>query len=83
MVPSRRLILFCQHNGENPFGDSGIGRIWGVKVQVLIVIVNFKHDGYAFELERAKVMFAVRIIGGAKIIESRNGLYQPLNCFCA
>ena len=52
-----------------------------MKVQVLIVIVNFKHDGCAFELERAKVMFAVRIVGSAEIVEDRNGLYQPLNCF--
>ena len=23
-----RLVFLCQHNGEHPFGDSGIGRIW-------------------------------------------------------
>ena len=69
-----RLVFLCQHNGEHPFGDSGIGRIWGMKVQVLIVIINFKHDGCAFELERAKVMFAVRIVGSAEIVKDRNGL---------
>jgi len=26
-------------------------------------------------------MFAVRIVGSAEIVEDRNGLYQPLNCF--
>ena len=50
-----------------------------MKVQVLIVIVNFKHDGCAFELERAKVMFPVWIVGSAEIVKGCDNLDQTLD----
>jgi hypothetical protein len=54
-----------------------------VKVQVLIVIVNFKHDGCAVKVEGPEIMFAVRVVRAAEIVKDSDGLYQPLNCFCA
>jgi hypothetical protein len=46
-----------------------------------IRMLNDEHDRRAIKFERPKVMLAVRVVGGAKIIKRRDGLNQPLDGF--
>ena len=54
-----------------------------MQVPVLVVIIDFKNDGCAFEIDRTKVVLAVGIIGGAKVVKGGDSIGQAANSFLA
>lgn len=77
------LVLRSQHDCDNPLCDGRVCWIWRVQVPVLVVIIDFKNDGCAFEIDRAKVVLAVGIIGGAKVVKGGDSIGQAANGFFA
>jgi hypothetical protein len=77
------LVLRSQHDCDNPLCDGRVFWIWRVQVSVLVVIIDFENDGCAFEIDRAKVVLAVGIIGGAKVVKGRDSIGQAANGFLA
>jgi hypothetical protein len=50
--------------------------------QVLVVVVDLEKDPVAVGVERAEVMFFVRIIGVAKVVIDRDSLDNSVHGFC-
>ena len=77
------LVFFGQHDGNDALGDIWIARIGRVRPQIVIEIVDFKKDRVTIGFERAKVMFFVWVVGMTEIIEHRDSLDDPVDCFWA
>jgi hypothetical protein len=72
-------IFLSQHDGDHPLSNGRISRVWGVKVEVLVVVVNFEKYLDTIKFNRAKVMLTVGIVSSAKIVERRDSLDQTLD----
>jgi hypothetical protein len=68
-------------DGDDALGDIWVARIGRVILQILIEIVDLKKDRVTVGVERAKVMFLVWVIGVTEIIERRDSLDDPVDCF--
>jgi hypothetical protein len=76
-------VFLRQHDGYYALGDGWIGRIKGMHRQSGIVIIDLEKDRVALDLERAKVMFFVWIIGAAKVVVDFDRLDDARDCFGA
>jgi hypothetical protein len=76
-------ILFGQHDRNHAFSDRGIRRVWGVIAARLIVIIDLEKYRVAVDLERAKVMFLVWVVGVAEIVIDRNSFDDASDGFGA
>jgi hypothetical protein len=70
-------VFFGQHNGDDPLGDRWIGRVRRVVGQGFVEIIDLKKDHLAVGFERSEVVFAIRIVGLAKVVVDGNGLDDP------
>src|ERR1700730_15346137 len=59
-------ILFSQHDRDHALGDGRISRITGVVREALVEVVDLEEHLVAVGIERAKVMFFVRVVGVTK-----------------
>jgi hypothetical protein len=69
---SQSSILFRQHDRDDPLGDGGIGGIGRVHWHAVIEIVDLEKDPVAVGLERSKVVFLMRVVRMAKVVEDSN-----------
>ena len=85
-VPSgstRASVFFGQHDGDDALGDRWIGRVRRVSGQGLVVIIDLEKDHGAIGFKRAEIVFAIRIVGVAKIVVDRDGLNNSGDSFGA
>jgi hypothetical protein len=47
--------------------------------QVLVVIIDFEHHGVPIHVKRPEVVFLVRVVRVAKVVEHRDGFDDPLD----
>src|ERR1700724_2272464 len=66
-------ILFGEHDRDHALGNRRIGWIGGVVGEALVEVVDLEKDPMAVGVERAKVVFFVRVVGVAKVIEHSDG----------
>lgn len=52
-----------------------------MKGEALVVVVNLEHNLGAIELEAAKIVLVVRVVGGTELVKDSDGLDEALNCF--
>ena len=72
-------ILLREHDRDDPVGDGRIGWIGRMHRQLSIEIIDLEHDHLTFGFERPKVVFLMRIVRMAKIIEDGDRLDDPLD----
>lgn len=66
---AKPLILVGTHDGEHAVGDGRIGGVVRCELIGEIVIVDFPEVSHAALLDRAEVVFAVRVVVGRETIE--------------
>jgi hypothetical protein len=60
-------VLFSQHDGDDALSDRRISWVGRVRGQHLIIVIDLEKDRLTIDLERAKVVFLVWIVGVAEI----------------
>jgi hypothetical protein len=80
-MPNIGSIFLRQHDGHDALGEGWIGRIKGMHRQCGIVIIDLEKDRVAVDLERAKVMSFVGVVGVAKVVIDFDGLEDARDCF--
>ena len=76
---SRHSIFLSQHDGDYLLGNGGIGRVRGVKGQVLVVVINFEKYLDTIEFNPPKIVLPMRVDCGKEIVERSDSLYQTPN----
>jgi hypothetical protein len=78
LAQSQRSILLRQHNRNHALGDRRIRWVWRVITTRVIKIIDLKEYCLTIDLERPKVMFAVRVVGVAELVINGNCLDDAL-----
>jgi hypothetical protein len=65
--PTRRSVLFRQHDGDNALGDR-ISWVGQVRYERLVAIIDLEKDRLAIDLKRPKIVFLIWVVGVAEII---------------
>src|ERR1019366_7179974 len=74
LMPS---IFLGQHDGDHPLGHIRIGRVGRVDGQALVVVIDLEKDFVPVRVERAKVVFFMRVVGATKVVVDLDGLDDP------
>lgn len=75
----RALVFVCPHDRDDSFGDGGVCRVWRMKIEGSVVVVNFEHDLDPFEIKDAEIMLLVGIVGVTKVVEDCDRLDQAFD----
>jgi hypothetical protein len=74
--PPNRSIFIGQHDREHPRRHRGIGRIGRAHAHVPIVIIHLPKAAHAILVERAEVVFAMRVVILSERVEGPNMLQE-------
>ena len=72
-------ILLRQHDRDHPLRHVRIGGVGRVHRDALIEVIDLEKDPVAICIERAKVVFFVRVVRMAKVVEHRDGFDNPFD----
>ena len=78
-----RSVLVGQHDRDNSLGHRRVGWIGGMMGEGPIKIVDLEKDRFAFDFERPEIVFFVRVIGVAEVIEHGDRLDNSVDSFLA
>ena len=61
-------VVFRQHDRQHAPSYFWISGIWGMSFELPVVVVDFEQDLVAGDLDKTKIMLAIRIIVGVEIV---------------
>jgi hypothetical protein len=75
----RDLVLFGKHDGENPPGLLGVGRVFGPEHHVAVVVVDLPKELFTGNFKAGEVMLVMRIVVRVEARETLDMQRSPAN----